>query len=106
MMEITQETARLLDEQNKAVAINQQETKSTLILERQQHQQTLEQETQQHRQGMQRDILQSGLKKEEFTHEELTRLAVRVLAKKWGVSETEISADQVAEWVEDFDQGF
>ena len=106
MMEITQETARLLDEQNKAVAINQQETKSTLILERQQHQQNLEQETQQHRQGMQRDILQSGLKKEEFTHEELTRLAVRVLAKKWGVSETEISDDQIMEFLGDFDGGF
>ena len=106
LMEITQETARLLDEQNKAVAINQQETKSKMILERQQHQQTLEQEAQQHRQGMQRDILQSGLKKEEFTHEELTRLAVRMLAKKWGLDESEISADQVAEWVGDFEGGF
>jgi len=106
MMEITQETARLLDEQNKAVIINQQETKSKLILKTQQHQQTLEQEIQQHTQGMHRDILQSGLKKEEFTHEELTRLAVRVLAKKWGLDESEISADQVAEWVDDFDQGF
>jgi len=106
LMEITQETARLLDEQNKAIAINQQETKSTLILERQQHQQTLEQEAQQHRQGMRRDILQSQLKKEEFTHEELTRLAVRILAKKWGLNESEISADQVAEWVADFEGSF
>ena len=106
LMEITQETARLLDEQNKAIAINQQETTSTLILERQQHQQTLEQEAQQHRQGMRRDILQSQLKKEEFTHEELTRLAVRILAKKWGLNESEISADQVAEWVADFEGSF
>jgi len=106
LMEIIQETARLLDEQNKAVAINQQETRSKLSLERQQHQQTLEQETQQHRHGMQRDVLQSGLKKEEFTHEELTRLAVRMLARKWGLDESEISADQVAEWIGDFEGSF
>ena len=106
MMEITKETARLLDEQNKAVAINQQETRSQLMLDSQQHQQTLEREAQEHQHGMQRDVLQSGLKKEEFTHEEFTRLVVRMLAKKWGLDEAEISADQVAEWMGDFEDGF
>jgi hypothetical protein len=106
MMEITKETARLLDEQNKAVAINQQETRSKLMLEAQQHQQTLARESQEHQHGMQRDVVQSELKKEEFTHEETIRLVVRMLARKWGLSEADISPDQVAEWMGDFEGGF
>ena len=105
MMEITQETARLLDEQNKAIAINQQETQSQLIRERQQHQQTLEREQQEHQQAMERDTLQNELAKDKFTHEEITRLAIRVLARKMGVSEEDVSPDQVNEWVNDFKNG-
>jgi len=106
MMEITKETARLLDEQNKSVAINQQETKSTLILEAQQHRQNLEQEEQLHAHGMKRDVLQSGLKKDEFTHEEFTQLAVRIIARERGLDVSEVSPDIVAEWVEGFEGGF
>lgn len=105
MMEITQETARLLDEQNKAIAINQQETKSQLMREAQQHQHTLEKEQQEHQQAMQRDKLQNELAKDKFTHEEITRLAVRVLARKMGIHEEDISEDQVNEWVSDFQTG-
>jgi hypothetical protein len=105
LMEITQETARLLDEQNKAIAINQQETKSQLMREAQQHQQTLEREQQEHQQGMQRDTLQNELAKDKFTHEEITCLAVRLMARNLGISEEEVSQDQVTEWVHDFQNG-
>lgn len=102
MMEITQETARLLDEQNKAIAIDQQETQSQLLREAQQHRHTLEREQQAHQHGMERDTLQNELAKDQFTHEEITRLVVRVMAQKLGVTEKDISQDQVNQWVNDF----
>lgn len=103
MMEITKETARLLDEQNKAIAINQQETQSKLLLERQHHQQAMEKASQEHQHHMERDTLLSQLKQEELTHEALTRLVIRIIAQQLGLAESDISKEQVTEWINDFE---
>lgn len=103
MMEITKETARLLDEQNKTIAINQQETQSKLLLEKQQHQQAIEKASQEHQHHMERDTLLSQLKQEELTHEALTRLVVRIIAQQLGLAESDISKEQVTEWINDFE---
>lgn len=102
MIEITQESARILDEQNKAIAINQQETVSKLTLERNQHQQTLEKDHLDHQYQMERDNLLSDLKQTEFTHEEIMRIIARLLAKKLGLNENEISEEDLARWAEEF----